>query len=98
MRSGIDRSTAQGRAETFAEGWSNKMINLPLYLVIAYRYGNRHGHHYPIGVFTNKTQAIEEAQDYHYFRGGKYEHIIFEVNKLGFNDKIKEVWKSNGMK
>ena len=77
---------------------NSNTTKLPLYIVIAYRYGNRHGHHYPIGVFQNKEQAIKEAQDYHYFRGSKYEHIILEIEDFGFNDDLKEVWKSNGMK
>lgn len=51
-----------------------------MFLVMAYRYGDTKGYQYPVGVFSCLKKAIEEAYIHRTFRGGKYDHKIFELN------------------
>lgn len=51
-----------------------------LYLVMAYRYGNLEGYHFPVGIFSDINIAIKEAKLHREFRGGKYDHRIYELN------------------
>lgn len=47
---------------------------------MAYRYGNREGYHFPVGIFSALDIAIKEAKLHREFRGGKYDHRIYELN------------------
>jgi hypothetical protein len=42
------------------------------YTVIAYKWGERDMHSYPIGVTSRKKQAIDWAEEEEEYRGGKY--------------------------
>ena len=52
------------------------------YLVMAYRFGNLSGYHFPVGVFATLEDAQHKANMHREFRGGKYDHRIYEI-KLG---------------
>ena len=52
-----------------------------MFLVIAYRMGQITGYSYPVGVFSSYEKALEEAKLHRSFRGGKYDHRIFELKK-----------------
>jgi len=47
-------------------------------LVMAYRYGDVTGYHYPVGIFKDVETAKKAAREHHVFRGGKYSHIGWE--------------------
>ena len=50
-----------------------------MYLVFAYRYGELTGYHFPVGCFETLEQANWAANNHRTFRGGKYEHRIWEM-------------------
>lgn len=50
-----------------------------LYLVMAYRYGCREGHIYPVGVYKSEDSAMHNAGKEAYLRGGKYAIKVFET-------------------
>jgi hypothetical protein len=56
------------------------MGDFKMYLVMAYRYGNLQGYHFPVGIFSDLDIAIKEAKLHRDFRGGKYDHRIYEIN------------------
>lgn len=43
-----------------------------IYIVTAYRWGERENHSYPLGVFTKKSKAIKCADEHTEYRGRKY--------------------------
>lgn len=43
-----------------------------IYVVIAYRWGNSENHSYTVGIFDDKTKAIDCANSHTQYRGGKY--------------------------
>jgi hypothetical protein len=49
------------------------------YCVWAYRYGNWEGYNFPVGVFTTYEEALQAAKTHHNFRGGKYDHRIYDL-------------------
>lgn len=56
-------------------------MNRIVYIVFAYRYGDLKGYNYPVGVFSSLAKAKEEAKLHHIYRGGKYDHQIWEVEE-----------------
>ena len=80
------------------------------YVVIAYRWGSRESHSYPIGIFTKKNKAINAADFETQYRGGKYTCVVFEAipdsyhnpfDGIGYheiNDPPKVVYESDGTK
>lgn len=66
------------------------------YLSIAYRYGQKNGYHYPIGIFSTLEIAIENSKNHFGFRGGKYSHRVFEIEPGETYDaeEAKVVWDS----
>lgn len=50
-----------------------------VYVVQAYRYGNRDGHSYISGVYSKKQAAIVAACAEEDNRGGKYDCVIYET-------------------
>lgn len=54
-----------------------------VYVVTAYRFGDRERHSYVVGVFTNPELAIEVAEQVPDERAGKY---YAEVLKFGLNE------------
>ena len=62
-----------------------------VYTVIAYRYGNREAHSYPVGVYPTAVDALKAAEIEENYRGGKYECEVTEwtlgVGQEGDHDK-----------
>jgi len=57
-----------------------------MYLVMAYRYGQRDGYNFPVGIFDSLDRAKEEATLHRQFRGGKYDHMIYLLeNNVAFD-------------
>ena len=57
------------------------------YIVIAFRYGGSENT-FPIGVFNDREKAIKAAKAHSYWRGGKYNHRIYEFEQDKVNDEI----------
>jgi hypothetical protein len=57
-----------------------------IYIVTAYRWGDREEHSYVVGVFDNEETAIKQAKLETEFRGGKYE---CEVRSMELNESLK---------
>lgn len=68
-----------------------------LYLVMAYRYGNLEGYHFPVGIFSDINIAIKEAKLHREFRGGKYDHRIYELNpEYGYDAQEAKIVAGTG--
>ena len=65
------------------------------YLVIAYRFGNLSDYHFPVGVFATLEDAQDQANMHRDFRGGKYDHRIYEI-KLGEGYDAEEAYVVDG--
>lgn len=69
-----------------------------VYVVIAYRWGQRENHSYTLGVFNKKAQAIKCADSHTEYRGGKYGCAVESCTLNSFtnddDDYIKEVYKT----
>jgi hypothetical protein len=55
-----------------------------LYIIVAYRWGNRSDHSYVVGVTGSKSEAIKSAESHTSYRGGKYSCTVeeFKINDL----------------
>ncbi len=62
---------------------------MSVYVVTAYRWGQRNAHSYVVGAFTNKTAAIECAEAHVDYRGGKYGCEV--VNALEWTEDADNV-------
>jgi hypothetical protein len=66
-------------------------MNPQVYTVIAYRYGNREAHSYPVGVYATAADALKAAEIEEDYRGGKYECEVMEftlgIGQEGDHDK-----------
>jgi len=58
-----------------------------LFIVLAFRYGGR-SNTFPIGVFRSRETAEKAASDHHSYRGGKYDHRIYEFPLDRWDDDI----------
>lgn len=47
-----------------------------IYIVTAYRWGDRKYHSYNLGVFTKKDKAQKVADSHRDYRGGKYACVV----------------------
>ena len=56
---------------------------MKIFIVTAYRWGNKECHSYVLGAFDNKETAIEQAIKEKEWRGGKYdcEVVCMELNE-----------------
>lgn len=63
------------------------------YLVLADRYGTGL-FVYPIGIFDTLALALEKSEKHRTFRGGKYDHRIYELNpNTGYDaGALKYTW------
>ena len=61
-----------------------------LYIVTAYRWGDRSMHSYNIGAFTDKDKAIESAISHCEWRGGKYACVVEECEANRFDNEVDE--------
>ena len=59
----------------------------PCFVVLAFRYGG-HGNTFPIGVFPTRVEAEAAARAHRYFRGGKYDHRVYEFEAGKANDDV----------
>ena len=50
-----------------------------VFVVTAYRYGDKESHSYVLGVFEQRHLAIESAEQERDYRGGKYYCEVLEV-------------------
>ena len=57
-----------------------------IYIVTAYRFGDKHNHSYVVGSFSTKEEAIRQAKIEEEWRGGKYD---CEVIAMKLNDALK---------
>ena len=73
-------------SEERAEDWTSTSCS-PCFVVLAFRYGG-HGNTFPIGVFPTREDAEAAARAHRYFRGGKYDHRIYEFEVGKANDDI----------
>lgn len=73
---------------------------MDLYVVTAYRFGDKERHSYVVGAFTNEDLAMQVANSEEDFRGGKYSCRVLKVivdyyDDQGFlHEVIKEVNKT----
>ena len=59
----------------------------PLFVVLAFRYGG-HENTFPIGVFSSRLAAETAAKEHRDFRGGKYDHRIYEFQPDDWDDDV----------
>jgi hypothetical protein len=57
-----------------------------IYIVTAYRFGDREGPSYVVGAFDNEEEAIKQANIEREWRGGKY---VCEVRSMELNESLK---------
>lgn len=72
--------------------------NNKIYVVTAYKWGDRENHSYTCGVFGLKDSAIKCAEMQADYRGGKYScHVEeFELNWLGDDCDMKTIYNAKG--
>lgn len=77
-------------------------MKVEMYIVTAYRWGDRGNHSYPLGVFKKKHKAISVADSHRDYRGGKYACIVDSCKLDTFdNDSenyTKEVYRAKSVK
>ncbi len=68
-----------------------------IYVVSAYRFGNRNNHSYVLGVYKKKAQAIKRADAHNLYRGGKYvcEVECFEVDNHNEDFEAKIIYQTD---
>jgi hypothetical protein len=59
---------------------------MKVYVVTAYRWGNREGHSYVVGTFDNEELALEKAAYEREWRGGKY---TCEIRSMYLNETLE---------
>lgn len=71
---------------------------MSMFLVMAYRFGDTRDYNYPVGIFSTVEEALKEARFHREYRGGKYDHKIFqlEVGK-GYDAEEAEVVGGTGI-
>jgi hypothetical protein len=50
------------------------------YLIMAHRYRTNE-YIFPVGIFFTRETAIEEAEAHRAYRGGKYDHKLYEIEE-----------------
>lgn len=70
------------------EHYEEHIKELPVYVSVAYRYGDREGHSYPCGVFRTLEAAIADAEEHRDYRGGKYEIVVYESDFSGNQEEV----------
>jgi hypothetical protein len=75
---------------------------MEIYVVTAYRWGDRNNHSYVLGAFNKITKAVKCADSHAQYRGGKYACVVDEVVLNSFNDDSdeysKEVYRAKSYK
>jgi len=62
----------------------------PIYILIFERYGNREGHHYIGGLYSDLAVATIEGLEHEMYRANKYE-LRLEIAFIDSNEPNKEV-------
>lgn len=62
------------------------MKNTEIYIVTAYRWGDRESHSYNLGVFQKKHKAKKVADEHSMYRGGKYACVVDSCILNHFNN------------
>ena len=57
-----------------------------IYVVTAYRFGDREGHSYVVGAFDNEEESLKHAKLEREWRGGKYQ---CEVRSMNINETLE---------
>jgi hypothetical protein len=65
-----------------------------VYIVTAYRWGDRANHSYNLGVFTKKNKAQQVADSHCLYRGGKYACDVDACDLDQFDNKSNEYTKT----
>lgn len=63
---------------------------MKLYIVTMERYGNREGHHYNIGLFSDLADATIEGLSHQLFRDNKYE-VRIELAEVDSERNIENI-------
>lgn len=63
------------------------MKNDSAFVVLVFRYGENLNT-FPIGIFTNRSEAEKAAKSHRLYRGGKYDHRIYEFVIDKWDDDI----------
>lgn len=61
-----------------------------IYIVNAYRWGNRENHSYTLGAFTDQQKAIDCAESHTTYRGGKYSCVVEMCTLNEFSDEMDD--------
>lgn len=61
-----------------------------IYVVNAYRFGNRENHSYTVGVFSKKNAAIKCVDSHSEYRGGKYSCVVERCVMNCFENSMDE--------
>jgi hypothetical protein len=73
-------------------------MNVSVYVVNAYRFGDRENHSYTLGVFTKKSKAIKCADSHYEYRGGKYictvEECVLNIFDNDFDNYTEEIYRN----
>lgn len=59
----------------------------PIFVVLAFRYGGN-SNVLPIGIFTDRAKAKNAAKNHRFYRGGKYDHRIYEFTVDEWDDDV----------
>lgn len=71
-----------------------------MYVVIAYRWGERGNHSYTLGIFDKKMAAIKCAESHTKYRGGKYGCVVeaFNLNEyIEDENPMKEIHRTKSL-
>lgn len=74
---------------------SGRVLSMEIYVVTAYKFGNKDLNSYLVGAFFSKDKAIECASDEESRRGRKYECTIVEMKEgepFGQIQEFKTNW------
>jgi len=56
---------------------------LKQFVAIAYRWGDKECHSYPIGLYGTIEEAIAQGLEHNQYRGGKYDIVVYMCNQSG---------------
>ncbi len=73
-----------------------------IYIVTAYRWGDRSDHSYNLGVFQEKHRAKEVAESHRNYRGGKYACVVDKCVLNQFHNEvdnyIEEIYRAKSVR
>lgn len=76
-------------------------MKLTVFVVTAYKFGDRENHSYTLGVFRKKNEAIKAADRETIERGGKYgcevDEMIIDHHYDDIQDEPKTVYKTKSL-